>query len=331
MEGDAVQAATTPDETTTVTADASAEVVDPGATSADGAAVAADTSAPAGTESTAEAAAPTAEDDADLAQYPEEVRASLKDLPQAERKKWYELYEQAGKHVEERLRQQKERQDRIDADNKAREARTKEIRDRYGRFIGAEAQTIENADGTTRNLPSYDELVKLSQTRAGRDRLYSEFGLDEDATEMQRAEWDARYDMIDAVRDDLKNGIRFDFDKGVREALKARGIDPNDILPGATDPADYTAKLLDHQAQKHQAEIKALTTKHADEIKLHTVNAEGLRARALAGDAPPIPTGGRTAGGEHIFTRSELAAMSSDEYRRNRETIDRQAAAGLIR
>ncbi len=122
-----------------------------------------------------------------------------------------------------------------------------------------------------------------------------------------------------------------EFDAGFRQGIQDEGLDPNTVLAEARRPEDVATALIRHLKADHAAEVKALTDKHASEIRLHTVNAEGLRARALAGDSPPILTGGRTSGAEHIYTRAELASMSMDEYRRNRETIDRQAAAGLIR
>ncbi len=268
--------------------------------------------------------AEAAADAADLEQYPEAVRESFKSLKPAERKS---LYEQAEARIEEKIRTERERNDKLEADNKAREAKRQEIRAKAGRFVGAEAQTVKAPDGSDKLLPAYDELVKLSTTRAGRDTLYEKYGLDEDATERQRAEWDERHEMIQSVATELDDQAWGKLDVSLRAGIKSKGLDPDAILASAQSPGDIVSQLVDHLEGKHAAEKKKLTDDYEGRIGLHTKNAEAMRGQVVGATSRQLATGGRTSGGAGELTLESFRALPPDQRQKMRreqsDVVDR--------
>jgi hypothetical protein len=327
VEGDrAPDAAATPE--STPVADASAEVIDPGISSAEGAVADASTDASEGAGDTAEAAAPTADDDADLARYPESVREDFRKLSPEKRKALFEHAEANARLGWEAL---KKREADLAAETTRKAEQTKAVLSKTGKFVGAEAQTLTRKDGSTQELPSYDDLAKLSQTRSGRDELYQKYGLDEVAAEELRDEWDQRYEMLEEAGDLIETQRLAKIDQRMRAGFKAVDLDPDAYLGAVSVPEEIVPAVVRALREQHEAEVKTLKSKHADEIKLHAVNAEGLRARALAGDSPPIPTGGRTAGAT-AMTLDQFRAMPLEERKRlradNPALVDRLYAQG---
>lgn len=291
--------------------------------------VTADTATPAGDGATADADAAAAADDADLQSYPESVREQFKNLTSEQRKS---LYEHAESRVSEKIQRERERNDRLEADRKAAEARAAEIRAKTGKFVGAEAQTVTLPDGTEQKLPAYDDLVRLLQTRRGRDTLYDQYGLDEDAAESWKAQWEQNGGMIDAVADHFDNRSWTKIDASLRDGIKQAGYDPADVLSGASSPQQVIAQLTERLKADHEAAIKKLSDGYEGRITALTANQEGMRGKVLAATARGLAEGGRSASGDsHIYTRAELAAMDTATYRANREEIDRQVDAGLVR
>jgi hypothetical protein len=309
MEADQTPDAAATSESTPA-ADASAAAVDAGASSAEGLAGDAGIDASEGTEGTAEAAAPASDDDADLAAYPEAVRERFKAFTPAERKA---LFEHAEANAREGWEALKKREADIAAEETRKTEQVKAIRSKAGRFVGAEAQTRTLADGTTQDLPSYDELAKLSQTRSGRDALYQKYGLDEIAAEELKTEWDQRYEMLEASADLLETQRLQQFDQRLRAGFKDAGLDPDAYLGTVKAPEEIVPTVVRALREQHAAELKTLTSKHADELRLRDGNAVGLRARALAGDSPPLPTGGRTAGGGRVTVDQLIAEAGGTE------------------
>ena len=263
---------------------------------------------------------------ADLEQYPESVREEFKALSPAKRKA---LYEEAEKRAEARITANQERIARIEAEQKAQEERRAEIRKRTGKFVGDEAQTLELPNGSTIELPSYDELTKLSQTQRGRDELASKYGMNDADAEFWRFIFDRSREMGDATAEMFDDAAWGKLDANLRAGIKdVMGIEPDTILSNAKSPTDVIKGIVGH----YTGQIDQLKKEHEARTNALNVNAEALRGRALAGSSRQLATGGRSAGdGAHVFTREELGRMDVATYRQNKAEIERQERAGLIR
>ncbi len=311
-------------------ADASADVVDTVASLDDTVSTegqSTDASGEGGSDGGDEAAlAEQAADEADLAEYPESVREDFKALSPEKRKA---LYEQAEKRAEARITENRQRLEKIETERAAETARRAEIRSRTGKHVGAEAQKLELPNGNTIELPSYDEMVKLSTTQRGRDQLAEKYNLDDDSTEFWRFIFDRNREALDASADLLDDAAWGKLDANLRDGIKAElGVDPDTILSGAKNPRDIIRQVAGH----FQGQISQLKKEHESRAEALNANAEALRGRALAGSSRNLATGGRSAGGgEHVFTREELGRMDVPTYRQNKAEIERQDRAGLIR
>lgn len=302
-----------PDQTTpTTTAAADQEVVaSDEVTTAEGASE----------DESAQDAEAAAADAADLAQYPEALRDDelFKSLSPAKRKA---MYEHAEKHVEDRITRERERNDKLEADRKAQEARQRELTGKIGQFVGAEAQTYELPDGATVTVPPYDEMVTLSRTQRGRDTLLEKYGLDTANTEFWVSVLDRNREM-GAVLNDANWAT---LDGNLRDGLRSNGFDPDVILKDARSGHDIISQLTSHLKAEHAAEIKKLTSEHEAQLGARDANAEGMRGRVLAATAREMPTGGRSgAGGEPPLTSQAYRAMTYEQRQQLRSTPEGRA------
>lgn len=316
MESDQTQAAATSEETTT-TADASVEVVDPGEIVAAAGEAGEETALPEGSEvSAAVDDSLTDQDRAFLEKAPESVRERFLAIDPDLRKSFYEYSEEyIGKKTEDRINKERERNDQLAAEQKARDDRARQIREKAGRFFGSEEQEIRR-DGQKQRLPDYDTLIRLSQNRAGRDRLYSEYGLDEDAAEAQIAEWDGRREMVETIYEDIRDRSLSQIDADIQAGLRAEGIDPASVIEGATNPGELISNLVRKLKGDHEAEVKKVRSDLETRIENGNLNAEAMRGKVAAGGRA-LATGGRTAGSDTL-TLERFRAMPLEERKKLR-------------
>jgi len=233
------------------------------------------------------------DEDADLSQYPEAVREKFKALDPEERKA---LYEEAEKRAEARIKANEEKTAQLAAQAAEQEARRKEILARTGQHVGAEAQTVTDEYGNEITIPSYEDLKRLMVTRAGRDRLLAEHGLDEIAAERWVKTFEGNQAALDASADFFDDKAWGKLDASLKAGIRAAGLDPDEFLANAHSPQDVIGQLLAHRDAKHEAEKAEMRSEYDGRIEALSKNNEGLRGRALAGSTRRLAEGGRSAG-----------------------------------
>lgn len=283
-----------------------------------------------GDEAAAEAAARAeAEDRADLETYPESVRDYLKGIPQEHRKT---LHEHFGQRERERMLAEQERANRLEQARAEAEAKAQAVRETQGKFLGEAPIPLRAADGTTFDGPTYAELAQALETRRGRDNLYQKYGLDEDGAEAVKAEMDQRRAMLTSTASHLEDRVWSGMAVRFKAGLDAiPGVDADAIIAGASGPDEVVGRLARALDEKRTREIAALTRDFEGRITALTANTEGMKGRVVAAESRRLETGGRTGTPPHIWTRAELKDLDMGTWRANREEIERQDRAGLIK
>ncbi len=174
----------------------------------------------------------------------------------------------------------------------------------------------------------YAEALRVSRIKPSNP----DFDYDKHEDALTRLEgWDRARKMTDQIRDltwlSLKGEVAALGSKHLTDAASKAAFGKVQDVTQAVEVllADREAGLK----ASHAAEVKTLKDAHAAELKRLTTDRDGWRTKA--GGAGPEPTAGGSVSGTHVFTRAELATMDTATYRRNRQEIERQAAAGLIR
>lgn len=267
-----------------------------------------------------------AADDAPEDDEPDDLKDSLKKLSRTERRK---LYEHAEAKAAEKLQTQTAEAERIRAEQDAANARTQEIRQKSGKFIGVEPTTTP--DG--RDLPAYAELERLIKSRDGYRILDEKYGLSEDEAKSQLEEWDSRREMLAASAQIFDDQSWARLGHLLEQGLKAiDGVNPAEIVKGATGPHDVINRLHASLTTRHQAEVAALRKDFEGRLKAATANGTAVAAKNAARTLPQPETGGRgSAGGSRIYTTSEIDAMTSKEIMANEADLDRAYSEGRIR
>lgn len=285
-----------------------------------------------GAEASAESAGDegASDEDADLLSYPEDVREEFRSLAPATRKRLYEHAEANAREGMEAVRKREseaaERELALAAEVAKREDDAKAVLAELNEFVGAAPTKVKGRDGVERDLPAYEDIARLNQTRTGRDTLWNQYGLDEDGVEEQLQTWSRNDEMLRKSSKFFDDQAWGNLDRSLQEGIKAAGYEPGEILSKADSPQSVIVQLVSRLKAEHEAEKKSLVAEHEAREAAHTSNAEALRGRAVAGSTRQPASGGRTTGGSSdVLTPEAYAAMPFEERVKLRSTPEGRA------
>lgn len=222
-------------------------------------------------------------------------------------------------HAEESRKQQETRQ----AAEKARQ-------ERLSQYVGT--------PDTLRTMQT--EIDQLNH-QIRQELLQPTPGVDLDALISQAAEKTAKRDRLTEnqtfrgeLEADIWNGLEADFSFAATfpelandAAARAAYLHNQGGIRGALTTLAETIRTA--TAREWEAKLSEQNKKHASELKAVEADRDGWRVRAGGGELAPAEAGVPATDG--TWTRERLARMSVEEYRKHRVSIERAAAAGLIR
>lgn len=235
------------------------------------------------------------------------------------------------------------------ADREAREKSERERRESVARYVGDVPADAKLADGptlyerlreqATAEIPIIDTLSATQDEYDAREQAIRT------RNEAQRrlTELTERREMVERLAEPARIVARQEanvwFANQIEAGIANLGLDVAKIVAvGQQSPGQLTPlveAIGREMASRAEAPLKArIAELEADN---ETLESDVAEFRRQAGGALPNPArGGQVTGPGHVYTRAELAEMSRTSegmarYQQNRQEIERQAAAGLIR